>query len=368
MNALRVSTFARRATPLSSSALVHPLPLPLPVAAAPRASNKRCLSSREGGGGGGRAAKTALVLGSSGCLGSHIVRHLSRNLGHTVIGADCVDPPAEQADHDLLDAFLPLPHPTTEAGLAQTATDLVLGLREIDEMSGQAGRWHDGGTRGAGGTGGLVLDAVICASGGWEGDPPPPDADAAEFQGDEWEERLLAADAASHGDSADRMLRMNLHPVLAAGRAMDRYMGGEGLFVALGATAALAPTPSMAAYGAAKAAVHHYVQTLGASCGPKTGLGHKALRKKASTTVRQRAVYLDDLTAVAILPSMIDTPSNRRFAEEGADFSQWTRPDDIAAEIGMWMERPYARPHSGSLIKVFPNAKTGEGAVFTLAR
>ena len=56
------------------------------------------------------------------------------------------------------------------------------------------------------------------------------------------------------------------------------------------------------------------------------------------------------------------------FAEEGADFSQWTRPDDIAAEIGMWMERPYARPHSGSLIKVFPNAKTGEGAVFTLAR
>ena len=82
MNALRVSTFARRATPLSSSALVHPLPLP--VAAAPRASNKRRLSSREGGGGGGRAAKTALVLGSSGCLGSHIVRHLSRNLGHTV--------------------------------------------------------------------------------------------------------------------------------------------------------------------------------------------------------------------------------------------------------------------------------------------
>ena len=78
-----------------------------------------------------------------------------------------------QDDHDLLDAFLPLPHPTTEAGLAQTATDLVLGLREIDEMSGQAGRWHDGGTRGAGGTGGLVLDAVICASGGWEGDPPP---------------------------------------------------------------------------------------------------------------------------------------------------------------------------------------------------
>lgn len=97
-------------------------------------------------------------------------------------------------------------------------------------------------------------------------------------------------------------------------------------------------------------------------------LATKAQRKK-SREMRRGAQneYLDELTVVGILPTMIDTPTNRRFAEEGTDFTRWTQPIDIAKEIGNWIEEPPVRPHSGSLIKVTPNS-SGEGAQFQLAR
>ena len=84
--------------------------------------------------------------------------------------------------------------------------------------------------------------------------------------------------------------------------------------------------------------------------------------------LRRSKAYLDDMTALAILPSMIDTPNNRKFADKDADFDNWTKPKDIAKEIGEWLEKPYLRPNSGALIKVFPDRKKGEGAVFNLAR
>eukprot|EP00565_Helicotheca_tamesis_P000337 CAMPEP_0185740910 /NCGR_PEP_ID=MMETSP1171-20130828/38674_1 /TAXON_ID=374046 /ORGANISM="Helicotheca tamensis, Strain CCMP826" /LENGTH=223 /DNA_ID=CAMNT_0028412841 /DNA_START=527 /DNA_END=1199 /DNA_ORIENTATION=- len=180
--------------------------------------------------------------------------------------------------------------------------------------------------------GGIVVDAIICASGGWESDPSPISAKA-------W------------GETMDKMLQMNLYPVMAAGQVANEYMAKEGLFVAIGAMAAVAPTPGMAAYGAAKAATHQYIQTLGASSG--LGIGHNAIRKEARR-LRKNSPYLDDLTAVAILPTMIDTPSNRKFATPKDDFNAWTKPIDIAEEIGTWIAQPYLRPSSGSLVKVFP--------------
>lgn len=309
-----------------------------------------------------RRPKTALILGSSGCLGSSLVGTLSRTFGKdgiSIIGSDCVQPPDSQMGADQLDAFLPLPHLSTDPSLGKMTTELLLGLKELDELS--KGGSTDGG--------GLKLDAIICASGGWEGDPPTVnDAIKADLDPtDDMEEKLMIADAQEHGDTVERMMRMNLYPVLAAGRAMDRYMASQGLFVAIGAAAALAPTPSMYAYGASKAAVHHYVQTLGASSGPKTGVGHKALRQKASIALRRDREYLDDLTALAVLPSMIDTPNNRRFAEPGADFDTWTKPEAIAKEIGAWLAKPYLRPNSGALIKV-QSGKKGSDAVFNLVR
>lgn len=316
-----------------------------------------------------RRTKTALILGSSGCLGSTLVSTLSRTFGKdriNIIGSDCVQPPNSQMEADQLDAFLPLPHPSTDPSLGKMTTELLLGLKELDELSSNSSAGDGDDASG----GGLKLDAIICASGGWEGDPPNVNVDALKSEldpTDSMEEKMLIADARAHGDAVERMMKMNLYPVLAAGRAMDRYMASQGLFVAFGAAAALAPTPSMYGYGAAKAAVHHYIQTLGASSGPKTGVGHKAQRQKASIALRRDREYLDDLTALAILPSMLDTPTNRRFAEPDADFDTWTKPEVIAKEIATWLGKPYLRPNSGALIKV-QSGKKGGDAVFNLVR
>ena len=115
----------------------------------------------------------------------------------------------------------------------------------------------------------------------------------------------------------------------------------------MGATAALGPTPGMMAYGISKSAVHHIVQTLG--------------------TKGELVKAVVPATVVAILPSMLDTPANRSHAPEGTDYSRWTKTKDIAEEVGRWITTPDLRPHSGSLVKVFPS-KSGKGAVFRLAR
>jgi dihydropteridine reductase len=154
---------------------------------------------------------------------------------------------------------------------------------------------------------------------------------------------------------------MNLYSVASAGYIAQRYMAENGLFVVMGATAALGPTPGMMGYGLSKAAAHHYVQTLGATSG--LGVVPKSQRKE-SRQLRGDNKYLDTLTVVGILPTTIDTPSNRA-AMPKADFAHWTKPSDIAQEIGNWVQTPALRPHSGSLVKV----QTGpDGSQFHLVR
>lgn len=129
----------------------------------------------------------------------------------------------------------------------------------------------------------------------------------------------------------------------------------------IGATAALQPTPGMIGYGVSKSAAHYYVQALGATTG--LAVSTKSLRKQAQAARRQH-VALDSMSVVGILPTMLDTPTNRE-AMPNEDFDLWTKPLDIAKEIGTWVTTPPLRPHSGSLVKVFTNA---EGTHFQLAR
>lgn len=129
----------------------------------------------------------------------------------------------------------------------------------------------------------------------------------------------------------------------------------------IGATAALTTTPGMMGYGLAKTAAHHLVQTMGATTGK--ALDTKA-KRKAGRRVRQFAENLDTLSVIGILPTTIDTPSNRQF-NPGADASSWTKPRDIAMEIGKWVETPPLRPHSGALVKVTSQA---QGSVFEIVR
>ena len=110
-----------------------------------------------------------------------------------------------------------------------------------------------------------------------------------------------------------------------------------------------------------KSAAHHLVQTMGASTGKALATKSK---RKAGRRYRQHAENLDTLSVVGILPTTIDTPSNRLF-NPGQDFSKWTKPLDIARQIGQWTETPQLRPHSGALVRVKTNE---EGSSFEIAR
>jgi len=273
----------------------------------------------------------------------------------TVIGADVVE--RARGGGAYLDAFLKLP--SDNPSLAELTKGLCGGLAGLDEqirdrlenvetgIDGESPEWDS--ERAVSGLLGLELDAIVCANGGWEGDVSAGETDEA------------------FGDSGEKMLRMNLHPVLAAGRAASSYMADRGLFVAIGAAAALSPTPTMASYGASKTAVHHYIQTMGAMCGPSS-LNKSKKYKKGIKAVRKGAQYLDELTATAILPGVIDTPANRTSFPSDTDYSEWVKSEDISQEIGKWLVKPHLRPHSGSLIKMQGNRRQGEGAFFQLVR
>lgn len=129
----------------------------------------------------------------------------------------------------------------------------------------------------------------------------------------------------------------------------------------MGATAALSPTPGMIGYGVSKSAAHQFVQTLGATTG--LAVTTKSQRKEGRMARRDKP-SLDSLSVVGILPTVLDTPTNRA-AMPDSNFDEWTKPIDIAQEIGTWVSTPPLRPHSGSLVKVFTNS---EGTQFQLVR
>src|SRR4051812_35797462 len=111
-------------------------------------------------------------------------------------------------------------------------------------------------------------------------------------------------------DEFDRLMRLNLWPnVLLARAAVPRFLRrGGGAFVAVSARPALRPFAGAAPYIVAKAAVLSFIQTLDAE-------------------YRQ-----DGVRANAILPSVIDTPANRK-SQPNADFGRWVKPEDIAKVV-----------------------------------
>jgi dihydropteridine reductase len=258
-----------------------------------------------------------------------------------VLGADVVELPSEWLGSWELDGFVHLPR---EATLQDLTVRMVRGVHSflLNRTNGSRNP--------------LRLDAIICASGGWQADPRQAAA-AMETEYD------IECGAQAYTAAIQRMLHMNLDPVLAATYVAQHYMDTGGLMVVMGATAALQPTPGMLGYGLAKAASHHVVRTLGASTGKS--LESKSVRQ-AGAKVRRHVDAMDTLTVVGILPTMIDTPANRK-ADPSGKFEQWTKPRDIAVEIGTWLKQPALRPHSGSLIKVHPQ-HDGNGATFELVR
>lgn len=100
----------------------------------------------------------------------------------------------------------------------------------------------------------------------------------------------------------------------------------EARVVNIGAGAALKAGMGMGAYAASKSGVHRLTEALAEELAGK------------------------GVTVNAILPSIIDTPANRADMPD-ADFSQWVKPQAIAAVI-LFLASPAAMAVTGALIPV----------------
>lgn len=129
-----------------------------------------------------------------------------------------------------------------------------------------------------------------------------------------------------------RMLDLNLNTAFYLIRAVLPGMRsrGRGRIIAAGSRTGLEPAAGLGAYGVSKAALNALIRTT-------------ALETKAA-----------GITVNAVLPSVIDTPANRK-AMPSADHSRWVRPESIAAVI-CWLAGDEAADVSGALIPVYGRA------------
>jgi NAD(P)-dependent dehydrogenase (short-subunit alcohol dehydrogenase family) len=152
------------------------------------------------------------------------------------------------------------------------------------------------------------LDAMVNTIGGYAGGPKMWDADL---------------------ETLDRMLALNLRPGFLLARAAAKVMlrQGQGAIVNVAAKAAFDAPAGLAAYSASKAAAVAMIDSLAADL--------------KGTGVR----------ANSILPSIMDTPANRR-AMPNADYAKWPKPEDIAKVI-LFLAGDEAKVVHGASIPVY---------------
>lgn len=294
--------------------------------------------------------KNILIIGSQGELGKTLVSHFGKQMNWNVVGADVLDPSSDVVMNSLqkkgMTSYITLP---MDGSIADLSVALYRGVdaylqEEEDDSSTRA-----------------TLDAIVCASGGWMGDIDKYTHQQSIIENELLEDVDPDEDYIRESSMVcDRMMRVNYYPVVAGSMIGQQFLNGgssshnnNGLFVIIGASAALSPTPGMMGYGSAKAASHHYLQSYGPLVNEENGS-----------------------TSVGILPLMLDTPANRAMLggnddDDGDDrYSKMVKPIHIANEIGEWIKNPHLRPHSGSLVKVIAkNRKDGSGgAAFHLVR
>jgi len=302
--------------------------------------------------------KNVLVIGSQGQLGKTLVSHFGNQMNWNVLGADViVDPSSNENDTIVqqskgMKAYIPLPQ---DGSVADLSVALYRGVSNYLSPNN---------------TKSASLDAIVCASGGWMGDVNKFDFLQHSINDNEGLEDIDLEEEYMRESSevCEHMMRVNYYPIVAGGMIGQRFLngsssssrmddangGGNGLFVIIGASAALSPTPGMLGYGSAKAASHHFLQSYGPSVAEENGA-----------------------TSVGILPLMLDTPANRAMLggdDDGNDndgrYSKMVKPIHIANEIGEWIKNPHLRPHSGSLVKVIAKSRMdgSGGAAFHLVR
>lgn len=124
------------------------------------------------------------------------------------------------------------------------------------------------------------------------------------------------------------MFRMNVLTATNASRSAIPHLkrSGSGRIVNIGANGAVKAAMGMGAYAASKAGVHKLTEAL------------------------SEELKADGVTVNAVLPSIIDTPTNRADMPN-ADFSAWVAPQDLAAAI-LFLASEKARAITGALLPV----------------
>lgn len=127
----------------------------------------------------------------------------------------------------------------------------------------------------------------------------------------------------------ENMNAMNVETAAFSAHLAVQFLSGNGLLMLTGASAALHPTPASLAYGISKSATHFIVNSI----------------------AKDKIFLQKKISVIGILPQVIDTTENR-YAQPGADYSDWSKPDDIARVCVQWITDPTSRPKSGSLLNV----------------
>ena len=125
-----------------------------------------------------------------------------------------------------------------------------------------------------------------------------------------------------------RLFLMNVQTASNASRAAIPHLrrSAAGRIVNVGASAALKAGLGMGAYAASKAGVHSLTQALA------------------------EELKGDGITVNAVLPSILDTPTNRADMPK-ADFAAWVRTEELAA-VMLFLASPEASAVTGALIPV----------------
>lgn len=129
-------------------------------------------------------------------------------------------------------------------------------------------------------------------------------------------------------ESWHRLFLMNVQTAANASRVATPYLrrSAAGRIVNVGANAALKASLGMGPYAASKAGVHSLTQSL------------------------SEELKADGVTVNAVLPSILDTPTNRVDMPD-ADFASWVAPEELAA-IMLFLASEAASGVTGALVPV----------------
>jgi NAD(P)-dependent dehydrogenase (short-subunit alcohol dehydrogenase family) len=127
-------------------------------------------------------------------------------------------------------------------------------------------------------------------------------------------------------DTWDLLYRINVRTAVAASKAALAHLPEGGRIVNIGAASALKAGAGVGAYTASKAGVLRLTESLAEELKPR------------------------GITVNAVLPSIIDTPPNRRDMPK-ADFAKWVKPQQLA-DVIVFLLSDQASAVTGALIPV----------------